>query len=134
MVWAAFAVGAFALAGCGPSAPAVTPEQLAGYWMRESEFGNKYVILFNTDGTFAATHSLEWFEQEDLIEQRGSFIIDGATLTFDTSPESVQCGGIAGIYELLVTEDGWMELTLVDDGCAFRESFYPPIPWQPVSP
>ena len=122
------------LVSCGPSAPAATPEELAGFWKRENEFGEMYYIQFFADGTYSATHSLDWFEIDDLIDQVGTYVIDGNEITFATDADRTVCGGQSGTYELLINADGWMEMTLVEDECTQRNVRWVSEPWEPVSP
>lgn len=126
---ALMALGLLLLSGCTPQPASITDEDLVGTW---KELATAHHLRFNEDGAFR--FALIFIGLDDNPEIVGQFMLEGTTLTFITNEESHFCAGVSGIYDLQLTEQGWLGFSLREDACGKRAGFYNGSTWQPVSP
>ena len=108
-----------------PPGIAPTQQQLIGMW----ETYEGYEVL-HEDGSYSAGRSPEEARSDPI--DFGRYTIEGNTFTYVTDPEAQFCTrssstdatvreGIAGVYEISISDDGNQLLrTLVDDECGAR--------------
>lgn len=127
---ALMALGLLLLSGCTPQTASITDEDLVGTW---KELATPHLLRFNEDGTYR--FAISSASLDDNPEELGQFMLEGTTLTFITNEESHGiCAGLNGIYDLQLTEQGWLGLSLREDACGDRARFYDGSTWHPVSP
>ena len=89
-----------------------TSESLVGIWAAQG------FLQFNDDGTFSLAGSFE-----EAPRDYGEYELIGTTLSLHSSENSFDCPGLHGSYELWLTEEGRLHLTLLEDTCFVRKAF-----------
>jgi hypothetical protein len=108
----------------GPTPEPSVSENLYGVWASPDN-SNPALMTFNEDDTWTMTHK----ENPELIRDSGPFTFDGELLTFFTDPASRHCSRNSGVYDAeitgtygaVITPEGNLELTDVDDACVQRK-------------
>jgi hypothetical protein len=109
----------------GPTSEASVSEGLYGVWLTPD---NANLLSFNEDDTWRFSHAED---PVDNFRKRGfgPFTFDGELLTLFTDRASRNCSPssgafdevITGTYQAVITPEGNLELTDVDDLCVLRK-------------
>ena len=109
--WLALSISA----GCQPPS-AINTEDLIGIW--KTGYG-KYV-QFNVDGTFSVARNIDGLTSAPV--EYGEYRLEGTELMFIANKESRNCPGQTGHYRVEISEEGKIEIALVEDPCSPRAS------------
>lgn len=96
------------LAGCR-STQAITGDELLGAWVYDE---GGYAIEFMDDGSY----TVGAFDPPEF----GEFTLEGKTLTLMTGKQARVCAGLVGTYQIELTSDSKLHMTLVTDECSIR--------------
>ena len=118
-------LAALTIGGCGSGDAASPSEVLVGTWKTDL-YG--MVEVFNEDGTYSVGHTVDLASGEDVSQAEiafGIWSIDGSVLTRSADPESPNCAGLVGTYEIEFFDDGdRVTVRVVSDDCPpQREDF-----------
>ncbi len=78
----------------------ITVESLVGTWQQTDGF----LVQFSDDGTFLFA-AIPLFLEQNILAAVGEFRLEGTTLTFSESDDSVTCPGTSGTYKVQMTEE-----------------------------
>lgn len=123
-------IGVLVLSGCAAQTAGVRGEDLVGTW---KEVATPHVMQFREDGTFQWATNVGELAGDD-PDFFGQFKFEGMLLTLVTSDESHLCAGDIGLYEMELTEEGELKLTLSEDPCDDRARFMQRSTWLPITP
>lgn len=99
----------------------LTSEELAGVWEYDNPEMGKGYTHYRVDGTYdifryVAGSPFQW--------DTGNYTITGDTVTLTTTEAHYCTSGDVGTYTATISDDGQLELTLIEDACARRR---PPV-------
>ena len=90
---------------------------MIGTWERPVD-----ILVLNDDGTFRIGVPVGGVDE--LSYERGQFRFEDRLLTFITGDDSVYCSGQTGSYEVELTEQDELLLTLHEDDCSVRRRHF----------
>ena len=102
-------------AGCQPPS-GISTEDLIGIW--KTGYG-KYV-QFKADGTFSVAGNIDGLTSAPV--EYGEYHLEGTELIFIPNKESRNCPGQTGHYQVEISEEGKIEMALIEDYCSRRAS------------
>jgi hypothetical protein len=112
----------------------VTVEELAGVWRWDGGEGIGVAdFRYHSDGSY---EMIRYVVETETLWDTGTFEIDGLVLTYLSGEESKYCAvGQRGAYEMSFTEDGQLQMVLVEDECWRRKPpIDDPVLWSKHSP
>jgi hypothetical protein len=107
-----------------PAPSSISVEDLTGVWKKDLA---GVFLQLNEDGTYAFADTGPAFLEKAPFDI-GEFRLEGTSLTFITSDESIFCVGQTGSYQVELTEQGQFHFELKEDACQNRASGIPG-PW-----
>ena len=111
-------LAALTVGGCGSEEADSPSELLVGTW--ETDLLG-VIEVFNEDGTYGVGHNVDLASGDDVSQAElgfGTWSIDGSVLTRSMDPESPNCPGMMGTYEIEISDDGdRVAVTVVSDDC-----------------
>lgn len=103
------------------SAQGLTPDELAGFWGYDNPEMGKGYTHYLADGAY---EMVRYVAGAEILLDKGDYTIAGDTVTLTTS-EAIYCAeGAVGVYTIAMTDDGLLEVTVVEDACWRRK---PPV-------
>ena len=97
----------------------ITVESLVGTWQQPDGF----LIEFSDDGTFLFA-AIPLFLEQNVLAAVGEFRLEGTSLTFSESDDSVTCPGTSGTYKVQMTAQGELQFIVDEDGCRPRVAWF----------
>ena len=110
----------------------LTPDEMAGYWGYDNPEMGKGYTHYLADGTY---EMIRYVADAGIVFDKGDYTIAGDSVTLATN-EAVYCAkGAVGVYTVAITDDGLLEVTVVEDACwRRRPPVDGPIYLSPVTP
>jgi len=97
------------------SASPPTTAALAGKWKSERGF---FILFDEQNGTFSGSN------HEDAADAGlgilGTFSLADDQLRLVENDDSASCPGVEGIFDIAMSNDGKLRLTIVEDACIYR--------------